>query len=314
MPVQSSEEGELKRSFLISTVLLSSLLALALFAGGCDVVTGQVTTATLREADADSIAADTAIAAVTPSGDIKVPASIQAGVLRAGCDVAFPPLSYLAVVGEGAGEEATKVTKPVGFEVDLCTAVAKKLGLTLEVVQIGWDDIVPALVDDQIDIIMSAMLITPELEQEVGFTDPHLDSVLAISAPLNAPVTDLAGLAGKTVGVQIDTLGHSQMLTTTGVAEIKTYSNPVEAFADLVEGRIQAVVNDEIVSTYIIDNDPDLKAAVANSGTITTGTGFGFATKKEDTALLAALNAALAELRAEGVYQKICAKWDVTGN
>ena len=304
----------MKRRSLISTVLLSSLLALTLFVSGCDAVTGQETTATLREADADSTAADTAIAAVALSEDIEVPANIEAGILRAGCDVAFPPLSYLAAVEEGAGEEATKVTKPVGFEVDLCTAVAKKMGLTLAVVHIGWDDIVPALVDDRIDIIMSAMLITPELEQEVSFTDPHLASVLAISAPLGAPVTDLAGLAGKTVGVQVDTLSHSQMLTTTGLAELKTYSSIVKAFADLADGRIQAVVNDEIVSTYLLENDPELKATVANSGTITTDTGFGFATKKDDAALLTALNAALAELRADGVYQKICAKWDVTGN
>jgi ABC-type amino acid transport substrate-binding protein len=107
----------------------------------------------------------------------------------------------------------------------------------------------------------------------VAFVDPHLPLVLAISAPVGAPVAASAGLAGKTVGVQEDTFSHSQVKTITGVAKIRTYSTILRAFSDLADGHIEAVVNDEIVSTYILDNKADLKAKVANSGRITTTTG-----------------------------------------
>jgi polar amino acid transport system substrate-binding protein len=304
----------LKRRFVLSTVLLALLLAFLPLVSGCGAVTGRQTTATLGEANADAIAADAAIAAVTPSEDIETPTTIEAGVLRAGCDVAFPPLAYLAVVEKVEGEKTLKETKIVGFEIDLCTAIAKKMGLTLEVVPADWDDVVPALLNDRVDMIMSAMIITPELEQELSFTDPYLACVLAISTPLDAPVADSAGLVGKTVGVQLDTLSYSRVMTIAGVAEIKTYSTIIEAFADLAGGHVQAVVNDEIASAYVLENDPDLKAKLVNSGTITTDTGYGYATRKGNASLLTALNAALAELRADGVYQKICAKWGVSGN
>ena len=312
--MQTIKVGELKTRVVLSAVLVVLLLALLPLVGGCGVVTGQQTTATLGEPDADAIAADAAIAAVTRSADIDTPANIEAGILRAGCDATFPPLAYLAVVERVEGDKTVKETKVVGFEVDLCTAVAKKMGLTLEVVPTDWDNIVPALLDDRVDMIMSAMVITPELEQEVSFTEPYLPYVLAISTPSNAPIADSAGLAGKVVGVQEGTLSHAHVTTITGMAEIKTYVSIIRAFADLADGRIQAVVNDEIVSAFILESDPDLKAELANTGAITTGTGYGLATKQEDAALLTALDAALAELRAEGVYQKICAKWELAGN
>ncbi len=65
------------------------------------------------------------------------------------------------------------------------------------------------------------------------------------------------------------------------------------------------------MSNYILANDANLKATLANTGILATNSGYGYGTRKADTALLTALNAALAELRAEGVYDKICAKWGI---
>jgi ABC-type amino acid transport substrate-binding protein len=303
-----------KRVALYAVVAVALAVILPLAVGGCTAVTGQQTDVTLGEPSAVATAADEAIAAVTQSENIQVPATIQQGVLLAASDVAYPPLVYLATVEVTQGEETTKVVEPVGFEVDLCTAVAKKLGLTLQTVSTGWDALVSALQEGSADMIMSAMIITPDLEQKVGFTDPYLSAVLSISAPSSAPVTSAAGLAGKTVGVQVETVSESQVENITGVEDVKTYSTIIDAFADLAAGKLDAVVTDELVSNYMLENNPDLKAAVANTGTIATDTGYAFATKTEDTALLTALNAALAELRADGMYDKICAKWGLTGN
>jgi ABC-type amino acid transport substrate-binding protein len=312
--MQTREVGDVKRRLGLSTIVVAFMLAFVLLLSGCSTVTGQQTSATLDPKDPDALEADTTIAGITRSENIQVPATIQAGVLLAGSDAAFPPLAYLAVVEELEGEDVNKVMKPVGFEVDLCTAIAKKLGLTLQIVQTGWDAVVPALLDGDVDVIMSAMVVTPELQQEVSFTEPHLPFVLAINTPLDAPVTDAAGLAGRTVGVQADTVSESQVATITGVSEMEPYVTITKAFSDLAGGHVQAVVEDEIVSDYILRNDPDLATKVAKTGTIATGTGYAFATRKDDSPLLAAMDAALVELRADGVYEKICAKWDVTGN
>jgi ABC-type amino acid transport substrate-binding protein len=67
-------------------------------------------------------------------------------------------------------------------------------------------------------------------------------------------------------------------------------------------------------SNYLLETGPDLKATLANTGKIVTDTGYGYATRKADAALLTAMNAALAELRADGVYLKIGAKWGIDTN
>jgi ABC-type amino acid transport substrate-binding protein len=292
---------------MVASIALLSLTACSLTGNTATTAGGTGTTAagtgTTVAADPAAAAADAAIAAVTKSADIAAPATLKAGVLQAGSDVSFPPMEL--IVGKNTY---------VGFDVDLCTAIAKKLGLTLEIVPSAWDHIASNLASNQFDFIMSAVVITPELEAEMSFTDQYLPLVLAISAPTTAPVTDSGGLAGKTVGVQVDTIGQSKVTAIGGVGEIKPYATILQAFRDLAAGRIQAVVAEEIVSNYLLENDADLKATLANTGKIATDTGYAYSTRKADTALLTALNAALAELRADGVYQKTCDKWGIAAN
>lgn len=304
----------MKRNRVPSPVLVLAALVLTLGLAGCMGTQETTTTAggtgttaggtgtTLAGQDSAAIA-DAAIAAVTKSARIQTPSTLKAGALQAGSDTAFPPMEFLVKKGTYTG-----------FDVDLCTALAKKLGLTLEIIPTDWVEIVPALLDKRFDMVMSAMIITPELQAEVAFTASYLPAVLTISAPIDAPINDAAGLAGKTVGVQLDTIGASQVAAIAGVTEVKAYNTLVDAFRDLAAGHIQALVAEEIISTYILENNADLKTALANTGKIVIDNGYGYAIRKEDTALLTALDAALLELRTEGVYEKICAKWGVTGN
>jgi len=246
---------------------------------------------------------DAAIAAIRKSPAIESPPTLKAGVLQAGSDTSFPPMEF----PDGKGGY-------VGFDVDLCTALAKKMGLQLEIVPTAWDDIIPALLGDRFDMIMSAMAITEERLKQINFTDPYLPGILAISAPVSAPIADTAELAGKVVGVQVDTIGQFEAEKIQSIKEIRKYGTILEAFQDLAAGRVDCVVNDEPVNTYIIETNPDYKAKLANAGRIITMNGYGYAVKKENAALLEALNAALNEVRADGIYQKICEKWGITGN
>jgi ABC-type amino acid transport substrate-binding protein len=293
------------RALLTMLVMVAAILVLSLAACGSsdETTTTAGSTGTTVVGSPEATAADAAIAAVTKSADIAAPSTLKAGALQAGSDVSFPPM-------ELTGENKAYI----GFDVDLCTAIAKKLGLTLEIVPNAWDHIVSNLADNKFDFIMSAVIITPELQAEVSFTNQYLPVVLAISAPTTTPIADSGGLAGKTVGVQVDTIAQSKLATIGGVGEIKPYATILQAFRDLAAGSIQAVVTEEVVSNYILENDPDLKTTLANTGKIATDTGYGYATRKADTALLTALNSALAELRADGVYQKICAKWGITAD
>ncbi len=282
----------LKRSLLVLVVfLLAALIALP-FVAGCGGT--ETTTTTAAAADDPVAAADAAIAAVTKSDAIETPPTLKEGVLQAGSDTSFAPFEFS---DEQGGY--------VGFDVDLVTAIAKKIGLEAEVVPTAWDGIIPNLVADRYDIIMSAMTITEERRQQISFTDGYIDTNLAITTLVENPITDEAGLAGKIVGVQVDTTGQFAVEEVEGVKEIKKYENSIAAIQDLFVGRVDAVVNDSPVNAYYTRDKPEF----GNTGKIGTDDQYGYGIKQENTALREAMNAALAELKADGTYDLIYAKW-----
>ncbi|MBU2603958.1 MAG: basic amino acid ABC transporter substrate-binding protein [Actinobacteria bacterium] len=282
----------LKRSLLVPVVfLLAALIALP-FVAGCG---GTETTTTTAAAAGDPIAAaDAAVAAVTKSDAIETPPTLKEGVLQAGSDTSFAPFEF--------SDEAGGY---VGFDVDLVTAIAKKMGLEAEVVPTGWDGIIPNLVADRYDIIMSAMTITEDRQKQISFTDGYIDTNLAITTLVESPILDEAGLAGKVVGVQVDTTGQFAVEEVEGVKEIKKYENSIAAIQDLFVGRVDAVVNDSPVNAYYTRDKPEF----GNTGKIGTDDQYGYGIKQENTALREAMNAALAELKADGTYDLIYAKW-----
>jgi ABC-type amino acid transport substrate-binding protein len=294
-------------------ILLLSLVVLTTMVLGCGSKATTETTAAGTETtaaagtdttavSASAAAADAAVAAVTKSAAIETPQTIKAGKLQAGSDTTFPPMEF----SDGKGGY-------IGFDVDLCTAIAKKMGIELQVVSTGWDGIIPGLLAGRYDIIMSAMSITDERLAQMNATKPYMPGILAISARKDAPITEAAGLAGKVVGVQVNTTGQTAVEAVAGVKEIKKYATILEAFMDLDAGRVEAVVNDEPVNLWIIETNPDYKAKYANTGGIVTDNSYGYWSNKQSTDLRDAMNTALTELIDEGVYQKICDKWGLTG-
>jgi ABC-type amino acid transport substrate-binding protein len=292
-------------------LLLLACLMLGAGASGCALVKQDTTTSaseatsttvtTVAGTDAASVA-NNAIQTVTKSASIVAPQTLKSGTLQVGADTAFAPMEY----PQGKGTYA-------GFDVDLCTAIAKKLGLTLEIVPTAYGDLVPSLLGDKFDLIMSAMHITPDLQQQIAFSDPYLPGTLAIACPSGAPIADEAGLSGKRVGVQTGSIGQLVVDQLAGLQQVTDYNTVPEAFKDLVGGRLDAVVNDEIVNAYVEANLTEFKDKITNSGTIDTQYGYGYGFKPGSD-LITAVNAALQELRTDQVYQKICAKWGVTGN
>ncbi|HZK48374.1 MAG TPA: basic amino acid ABC transporter substrate-binding protein [Thermoleophilia bacterium] len=283
----------MKRSWLIVLMLLVVALAVLPLTAGCG--GDKETTTTTAAAAGDPVAAaDAAIAAITKSDAIEMPPTLEAGKLQAGSDTSFAPFEFS---DEKGGY--------IGFDVDLVTAIAKKIGLEAAVVATAWDGIIPNLVADRYDIIMSAMTITEERQQQIDFTDGYIDTNLAITTKVDAPIADAAGLEGKIVGVQVDTTGQFEVEKVAGVKEIKKYENSIAAIQDLLAGRIDAVVNDSPVNAYYTRDKPEF----GNTGKIGSDDKYGYGIKKESSVLRDAMNAALAELKADGTYDLIYAKW-----
>lgn len=309
----------MKSNHSLSFALSILVLAVALGAGGCGSVS-QSTNITVygegtEQRTAAAAAADNAIANIAKSPDIETPVTLSAGVLLVGSDSASPPFEYLAVVVTKVGGEDSKETTLVGFEWDLARAVAKKMGVEAQYVQTSWNDLVAGINEGRLDILASARSTTPDRLQELGATDTYLAANLAICTSGGGKA--LAGeneLKGKMVGVQLGTPAQAVVTEIEGVAEVRTYTQILTAFRDLDAARLDAVVADEIVIDWIRDNSAAYEETIRVSGRIESGEGYAFWCARGSEQLLAAMNVALAELRDEGVYLKICRKWGLTGN
>jgi polar amino acid transport system substrate-binding protein len=196
-----------------------------------------------------------------------------------------------------------------GFDYEVVSAMGEQLGVEVEFVTTPFDSIIPALAAGNCDMIASAMTITDERAEQVDFTDPYFDadqSLLVLKENEDTYAT-LDDLAGKTIGVQVETTGATYAAENTPEgATIKEFQTGDEMFPALISGDIDAALQDLPVNAYRATTAPDQFVVTQ---TFPTGEQYGFAVAKGSTDLLAALNAALAAARSDGTYDAAYATW-----
>ncbi len=221
--------------------------------------------------------------------------TLEEGKLLMGSDTTYPPFESIGDDGE-----------PEGFDVDIATEIADRLGLELEVITTAWEGIIPGLKTDKYDIIMSAMTITDERKAEINFSDPYIDSNQSIAVKKgNTDITGPEDLAGKVVGVQVDTTGQFTAEEIAGIAEIRKYDTILLAFQELELGRIDAIMNDYPVNAYL----SKIRGQTEIAATVATDEQYGIGVKKGNSELLEAINGALEDMMADGTYDEIFEKW-----
>jgi His/Glu/Gln/Arg/opine family amino acid ABC transporter permease subunit len=218
----------------------------------------------------------------------------RTGEIHIGTDATYPP--FESKVGEAYE----------GFDIDLGEAVAQKLGVRPVWINVSFDGIFPGLIAGKYDLIISAVTITPERQAEMAFCAPYYDAgqILCVRKEEEG-ILKPADLEGRAAGVQINTTSQ-YMLERQGGVDIRKYASMDLALLDCQEGRISAVVGDAPTIQWMIARSfPGLKMA----GELLTQDQYGFVCRQEDGDLVAAIDQALAQLRAEGEYDKLHAKW-----
>lgn len=219
--------------------------------------------------------------------------------LRVGLEAAYPPFASKAADGSLQG-----------FDVEIANALCQQMDRTCEFVEIDWDGIIPALIAEKFDAIISSMGITEDRKKRVDFTDRYYYSTSSLIAARDPGFkADAESTAGKVVGVQRGTAHECYVRKFFPQAEVRQYVTTEEAYLDLQAGRVDAVVVDTIPgSEWLKANAPD-GAYAAVSDTLYDvgcfGEGIGIAVRKGDDALREKLNTAIKGIRASGVYQKI---------
>ncbi len=217
----------------------------------------------------------------------------DAKVFKMGTNAAFPPYEYKE------GEEF------VGIDVEIATAIAEKLGGTLEVVDMEFDSIITAVNQGEVDFGMAGMTVNEERLLEVNFSSSYATGVQSVIVAEDSGITSIDDLAGKKIGVQLGTTGDIYATDDYGAEFVTQYGKGADAVIALKGGDVDAV---------IIDNEPAKAFVAENEGLTVLDTeyaveDYAIAVKKDNTDLLDDINAALEELTADGTIDAIIAKY-----
>ncbi len=195
-----------------------------------------------------------------------------------------------------------------GFDIELMRAIAEELGRDLEVNNIGFDPITSGLAMEsgECEIAAASITITAEREENIDFSDPYFTADQSLLVTTASGITNLAGFAGKNLGVQTGTTGEMYANENDPGATIISFENPGDIFTALAAGEIEGVLQDIVPNAdYALNNDDSEIVE-----TYPTNENYGFAVAEEGSEdLLNDVNEALATLRSNGTYDQIYDDW-----
>ncbi|MCW4631236.1 transporter substrate-binding domain-containing protein [Marinomonas rhodophyticola] len=199
--------------------------------------------------------------------------------------------------------------KPQGFDVDIARALCAKMAADCEILTQDWDGLIPGLKVRKFDAIIASMSITEDRLKVVDFTNKYYSGGLRFMGRVGDNF-DLNNLSGKTIGAQRATLGAQYLEDNfTGKADLKFYDNQDNVYLDLVAGRLDIVLSDELPTyNWLKTSESGAKFEFKGDAFMKTDN-IGIAVRKGDDKLKEKLNKALDQILADGTYQKINAKY-----
>lgn len=215
------------------------------------------------------------------------------GVLTMGTNATFPPYEFYD------GDTV------VGIDAEICQAIAEKLGLTLEIVDMDFNSLVTAVQSGKIDISAAGMTVTEDRLVNVDFTDSYSTGVQVVIVPEDSDIASVDDLAGKLIGVQDATTGHIYCSDDFGEENVVAYNSGAVAVQALKDGKVDCVVIDQEPAKNFVQVNEGLK--ILETEYVTED--YAIAVAKDNTALKDAINTAMAELKTDGTIQSILDKY-----
>ncbi len=241
----------------------------------------------------------------------KLPESVRtAGVVKVGSDVAYAPVEFYDTDGRTV----------IGIDPDLGKALGDKLGVKFQFTNATFDGLIPAVQSKRFDIVMSAMSDTKERQAKLDFID-YFNAGTSIVVKKGNPenINGLGDLCGKTIALQRGTTqedvakAQQAKCSAAGKGPIKvlTFDKDTDALLQIKGGRAVADMNDFPVAAYNAKtagggNDFEVVGEQIEAGP------YGIGVRKEDTQLRDAIQAALKAIIADGTYDAVLAKWQVS--
>lgn len=250
-------------------------------------------------------------------------AVLALGILLAGCGSSRPdappppppkpaaPELRIGVVLDAPPFAMQQGMQMVGIEIDFAMRLSSVLRRPLRVMALTWAELIPALLDGRIDVIMSGMTITRLRSMRVAFSDPYMDSgmsVLIRASLAEQYKTPAAALGGSLrIGVTRGTTADTYVQENYRGGQIFPYLSNSDGVADLVPGRIDAFVTDAPIVAWFASAHEGQLAPLIRPLLTQEQLGWGF--RPQDDALRQAANDALASWKAEGFVDRTIKRW-----
>ena len=227
----------------------------------------------------------------------------MADTLKMGTNAAFPPYEFY-------DDETGAI---VGIDAEVAAKICNLLGYELEIVDMEFSSIIPAITSGKVDFGMAGMTVTEERLQSVDFSTSYATGIQAVIVPEGSPITCVDDLfvegANYKVGVQLGTTGDiycSGDIEEAGLGSIERFNTGTDAVLALTSGKLDCVV---------IDNQPAIKFVEANEGLVILDTEYAVEdyaiALAKDSELTEKFNTVLQQLIDEGEIQKVIDKYIV---
>ena len=271
----------------ITALLLGAVMALSLAACGGSASSAAASSAASSEAASSEAAASetTETAALT---------TVNAGKLTMSTNAAFPPYEMTTDAGEFEG-----------IDVEIAGAIADKLGLELQIDDMDFDAALLAAQQGKSDMVMAGVTVNDERKQVMDFSNTYASGVQVVIVKEGSDIATVDDLAGHMIGTQRGTTGYIYCSDDFGEDSVTAYDDGLTAVQALNNGQVDCVV---------IDSAPAKEFVAANEGLVILDTeyaveDYAIGMAKGNTALVEAVNGALAELKADGTIDAILAKY-----
>ena len=225
------------------------------------------------------------------------------GTLRIGLEGTYPPFNYQDASGH-----------LTGFEIDLANAVAAHMGVKAEFQPAPFAGLLAGLDIGRTDVVIDQITITEDRKKKYAFSAPYSISgiQMIVRRGDEQRIRGPADMAGRRVGVGLGTNYEQWLRANMPKARIVTYDDDPTKYQDLRLGRVDVVLNDRLTAIDMMRRTGGIFVA---AGKPFARQEMGVAIRQDQPALLADVNRALDELRADGELVKISDKWfgaDVT--
>ena len=214
-------------------------------------------------------------------------------------DNAFAPFEYLD----------TDTNAYVGIDMDILAAVAEDQKFEYEVQNVGFDAALNQVQSGQADAVIAGMTITDERRLTFDFSDGYFDAGQILVVPADSDIQSIEDLRGTNVAVKISTQGadYAQSVAEEYGFTVTTYEDSPTMYQAVVQGTNSACFEDDPVARFSIQSQ---SLALKVVGDVINAKPYGFAAKKGENAdLITIFNTGLANIKANGVYDEILAKY-----